>query len=63
MGEKYPEDIQAISKAYDWLFNNITIVKPNGMSGITAHQLDKNPEMLQLLNRLLPEMNTGISKL
>ena len=63
MGEKYPEDIQAISKAYDWLFNNITIVKPNGMSGITAHQLDKNPEMLQLLNRLLPEMNTGISKI
>ena len=63
MGDKYSEDIQAISKAYDWFLNDLAIVSPNSMSGITAHQLDKNPDMLQLLNRLLPEMNTGISKI
>lgn len=63
MGDKYSEDIQAISNAYDWFLNDIAIVRPNGMSGITAHQLDGNPEMRQLLNRLLPEMNTGISKI
>ena len=63
MGDKYSEDIQAISKAYDWFLNDLAIVSPNSMSGITAHQLDKNPDMLQLLNRILPEMNTGISKI
>ena len=63
MGDKYSEDIQDISNAYDWFLNDLVIVRPNGMSGITAHQLDRNPEMLQLLNRLLPEMNTGISKI
>lgn len=63
MGGKYSEDIQDISNAYGWFLNDLAIVRPNGMSGITAHQLDRNPEMLQLLNRLLPEMNTGISKI
>ena len=63
MGDKYSEDIQDISNAYGWFLNDLAIVRPNGMSGITAHQLDRNPEMLQLLNRILPEMNTGISKI
>lgn len=63
MGNKYSEDIQPISKAYAWFIKNISIARPNEMSGITAHQLDENPAMLQLLNRILPEMNTGISKI
>lgn len=62
MGEKYPAEIPSISNAYSWFCNNMEIVEPSSMSGITAHLLDKNPEMLDLLNRTLPEMKTGISR-
>lgn len=63
MGEKYTNEIAAISDAYSWFCNNMKVVEPSSMSGITAHLLDSNPEMLALLNKTLPEMNTGISKI
>lgn len=63
MGEKYPKEIPPISDAYSWFCNNMEIVEPSLMSGITAHLLDKNPKMLALLNKTLPEMKTGISSI
>lgn len=62
MGEKYPSELQPATKAYIWFRNFIRVLEPSSMSGITAHFLDVNPDMLDLLNRILPEMRTGISK-
>lgn len=63
MGVKYPNEIPPISEAYSWFCDNMKIIEPSNMSGITAHLLDQNPEMLELLNKTLPEMKTGISRI
>ncbi len=63
MGEKYPNEIPAITKSYTWFCSNIEVIHPGTMSGITAHLLDANPGMLSLLNSTLPEMKTGISRM
>jgi AAA15 family ATPase/GTPase len=61
MAVNYASEINGIAVAYSWIMNKLLLVSPNYLAGIHAHLLDSNPDMLDMANRLLPEMNTGIS--
>ncbi len=61
MATNYSTEISGIAEAYNWMKNKLLLVSPVGLTGINAHLLDINPEMLELANKLLPEMKTGIS--
>lgn len=63
LAKNYPEEIDEVRHAYKWFIDNLMTVFPGGRPGIAAHLFDTNPNMLDMLNTLLPQMRTGVSKL
>lgn len=63
LASKYPNEFQDATSAHEWFIQNLMTVFPGGRPGISAHLFDSNPQMLDLLNTLLPQMRTGVSKM
>lgn len=63
LANKYPDEFDDATSAHEWFTQNLMTVFPGGRPGISAHLFDSNPQMLDLLNTLLPQMRTGVSKM
>lgn len=63
LASKYPNEFLDATYAHEWFIQNLMTVSPGGRPGISAHLFDSNPPMLDLLNTLLPQMRTGVSKM
>ena len=63
LASKYPNEFHDATSAHEWFIQNLMTVFPGGRPGISAHLFDSNPQMLDLLNTLLPQMRTGVSKM
>ena len=63
LANKYPNEFHDATYAHEWFIQNLMTVFPDGRPGISAHLFDSNPQMLDLLNTLLPQMRTGVSKM
>lgn len=63
LATKYPTEFADATYAHEWFIQNLMTVFPGGRPGTAAHLYDSNPEMLQLLNTILPQMRTGVSKM
>ena len=63
LASKYPNEFHDATSAHEWFIQNLMTVFPGGRPGISAHLFDSNSQMLDLLNTLLPQMRTGVSKM
>ena len=64
MAVNYPNEIKGIKETYSWILNSLLIVRSDGLKNLPViHALDTNPEMRDLLMRMLPGMKTGISNI
>ena len=63
LASKYPNEFHDATSAHEWFIQNLMTVFPGSRPGISAHLFDSNPQMLDLLNTLLPQMRTGVSKM
>lgn len=63
MARFYPEEIKHVSEAYRWFNMRLYVVKPLSLSGNIPHLMDVDKDFSAFVNRLLPELKTGISKL
>jgi AAA15 family ATPase/GTPase len=63
LSEKYPEDFETVKKVFDWFDSSLIIIpsetKPSGI----AHLLDMNAKIKDFANKLIPSLNTGITKI
>lgn len=63
LGKYYPDEIRFATSAYSWFCNNIEIIQPDTLTGIVPHMLDTMPEFADMVNRTMPELKTGISRI
>lgn len=61
-GKYYYEELPIVKEAYDWIMK-LQVVLPTMRIGALPHVLDRNHEFADLVNSLIPELKTGITKL
>ncbi|TGX81398.1 ATP-binding protein [Palleniella muris] len=61
-GNYYPNEIPLVREAFNW-FRNMQVVVPSMSTGLLPHTLDVDKEFASLVNQILPELKTGITKL
>ncbi len=61
-GKYYPEELPVVKEAYDWI-RRLQIVLPSMRIGYLPHVIDVDSEFAQLVNSIVPELKTGITKL
>ncbi len=61
-GKYYPEELPIVKKAYDWI-TRLDVVLPTMRIGYLPHVLDVDSEFAELVNSVMPELKTGITKL
>ena len=62
LGNYYPNELPVISEAYDWIMT-LQVVLPSMKVHELPHILDVNPEFAELVNDIIPELKTGITRL
>ena len=63
LGQYYPTEIPLVRDAYEWFTDSLQVVLPETTAGIVPQMFDSNPEFAALVNSMLPEMSTGISRI
>lgn len=61
-GKYYPREIRIVQDAYNW-FAEMQVIVPGMNVDLLPHTLDTNPDFASLVNTVLPELKTGITKL
>lgn len=61
-GHYYPEELPVVKEAFDWI-THLQVVLPTMRIGYLPHVFDGNSEFADLVNTIIPELKTGISKL
>jgi AAA15 family ATPase/GTPase len=63
LNTKYKDDFADVKNAFDWFNQTLVIIKPNVKPGGIAHLLDSNSNLKKFADKLIPGLNTGISKI
>lgn len=61
-GNYYPKEMPVVKEAFDW-FRKMQVVVPSMSTELLPHTLDTDKDFAVLVNQILPELNTGITKL
>ncbi len=61
-GRYYPNELPMIKEAYNWI-TNIQIVVPSSTIHFLPHLIDVDNDFATLVNSIIPELKTGITKL
>lgn len=61
-GNYYPNEMPIVREAYDW-FGNMQVVVPSMSTDLLPHTLDADKGFASLVNQILPDLKTGITKL
>lgn len=61
-GHYYPEELPLVKDAFDWL-THLQVVLPAMRIGYLPHVLDGDSDFADLVNNIIPELKTGISRL
>lgn len=61
-GQYYPDEFPVVKVAYEWI-RTLQVVLPTKRIGYLPHMLDEDNDFAGYVNNLLPELNTGISRL
>lgn len=62
LGYYYPKELPVISEAYNWIMK-LEVVLPSMSVRDLPHLIDTNPEFANLVNTIVPELKTGITRL
>lgn len=63
LGRNYPEALRFVPEAFSWFSERLQIVLPGTITGTLPHRMDTDPSFKDMVNSILPEMNTGILRL
>lgn len=63
MGKIYFDEIPVLTDAYRWFIDVLEVVLPTSYAQSIPQMLDLNGEFTNLVNKTVPELNTGISGL
>ena len=63
MGKYYPDEIPLVSEAYSWFVDKLEVIRPGTLTHIIPQLFDSNARFSELVNSLMPELKTGISRL
>ena len=63
MGKYYPDEIPLVSDAYSWFVDKLEVIQPGALMHIVPQMFDSNNRFSELVNSLIPELKTGISRL
>ncbi len=61
-GHYYPNELPIVKEAFDW-FSKLQVLVPSMSTETLPHALDMDKEFAGLVNQILPELKTGITKL
>lgn len=61
-GHYYPKELPIVKEAFGWI-TRLQVVLPEMRIGYLPHVLDKDEEFDGLVNNIMPELKTGISRL
>lgn len=61
-GKYYPAELPVVKEAYDWIMR-LQVVLPSMCIDYLPHVLDSDSEFAELVNAIMPELKTGITKL
>lgn len=61
-GHYYPKELPIVREAFDWI-THMQVVLPEMRIGFLPHILDVDMEFASLVNALMPELKTGISRM
>lgn len=62
LGHYYPKELPIVKEAFDWI-TQLQVVLPETRISYLPHVLDIDNELFALVNAVLPELKTGISRL
>ncbi|MDR0863352.1 MAG: ATP-binding protein [Candidatus Symbiothrix sp.] len=63
LSKKYPDEFRDVKNVYDWFDTMLVIISPEAKPGGIAHILDIDVKIKEFANKLIPSLNTGISKI
>lgn len=63
MGKYYSTEMPLVSEAYSWFIEKLEIILPDSSIHVVPHLFDSNIRFSELVNSMVPELKTGISKL
>lgn len=63
MGKYYSAEMPFVSEAYSWFVEKLEIILPDSTIHIVPHLFDSNIHFSKLVNSMMPELKTGISRL
>ena len=63
MGKYYSAEMPFVSEAYSWFVDKLEIVLPDSTIHVVPHLFDSNIQFSELVNSMMPELKTGISRL
>ena len=61
-GRYYPDELPIVNEAFEWI-GHLQIVLPEMRIGYLPHLLDEDNDFASLVNTIVPELKTGISRL
>jgi len=62
LGNYYPQELPIVNEAYFWIMK-LEVVLPSMSAQELPHLIDSNPEFAGLVNTIIPELKTGITRL
>lgn len=62
LGYYYQKELPVVSVAYYWIMNLEVVLPSMGVKNL-PHLIDTNPEFAELVNTIVPELKTGITRL
>lgn len=63
MGKYYSAEMPFVSEAYSWFVEKLEIILPDSTIHVAPHLFDSNIHFSELVNSMMPELKTGISRL
>lgn len=63
MGKYYPGEMPLVNDAYHWFMDRLQVVLPDSYARMVPHMFDTDSRFSELVNSVMPEFKTGISRL
>ena len=63
MGKYYSAEMPFVSEVYSWFVDKLEIILPDSTIHVVPHLFDSNILFSELVNSMMPELKTGISRL
>ena len=63
MGKYYPSEMPLVTDAFSWFVDKLEVIQPEAFAQTIPQLFDSNSRFSELVNSLMPELKTGISRL